>query len=209
MADLKHKQKQAYPEDVRSRTFATVLEIAVENPTLGPDQIAALLQRDPQYIRSLMRSDAFIELRATRILERYGDKINGIRQRILNTTDKLLDAIQARIADPNSRCSENILLAATELMMKYVIPQVEDANRQPHEPAQQVNILLSAEDLTHARQRQSLHSLTTQPPKTQHFIEAQAEPAKPDIPVAEPVSTPSLEEVINSARGSASNPGEH
>jgi hypothetical protein len=189
------------PEKIRSRTFAAILEISIENPLLTPQHIAALLGRDIHYVQAVMRSDAFLELRATKILERHGDKINGIRDKILSAADEAIDAIRSRIANPASACSEQTLLDATALLMRFVMPAVDGKNGAP-DPANQsqmLNINLSLEDISNARAKQITHAFGVQAPSAPKQIDITPSPPRP-APLPARDSDEDLASIIRSAR---------
>jgi hypothetical protein len=151
---------------IKARTFHAILEIAVENPMLTPEQVAALLGRDVSFVKHVMQSDAFLELRAKRIIERYGEKINGIKGKILDTTADAIDAIRARIANPDATVNEAILLEAVKFLMPYVSPTIHDQNKPP-EPGSGVTITLNLSDMQRAKQIQAerAHAIDITPPQ--------------------------------------------
>jgi hypothetical protein len=148
---------------VRGPTYNLILEMSVGNPLLTPEQIAALVGRNSTVVRTVMRSDEFLEHRARLLLERYGDKMENVRHKILDLADTMLDALQRRIVEnESSDATPQNLLDAVKWLMPFVTAPVADPNMKQQPPAHPtVNIFhVPQSDLEHARQAQLERSRT-------------------------------------------------
>ena len=139
---------------LRSRSYLAILEMSVENPQLGPKEIAELLKRDVTFVGAIMRSDHFLEERAGLILHRYGDKLAGMRAKLIDTASNVLDAINRRISDPNSICEDNTLTAIAEMLLDRSGLDLKQASAQPGN-ATHVQINISQDDLNRGRALQA------------------------------------------------------
>jgi hypothetical protein len=148
-----------------SPTYKAILDLSVEHPLLNSQQIATLLQRDGTMVRAIMQSDGFLELRAKRIMERYGEKIVGIRGQILDAASDAIAAIKQRIADPNGDVAPETLLKAADFLMKFIARPVDDGNtKDPTHNQVNVTVALTAEQLLHAQQVRRDHINTLELP---------------------------------------------
>lgn len=141
---------------MRRRTYKAILELSARHPMLNPRDLALMLGANEQWVRQVMKSDAFKAQRAQLIEELFGPKLEEIRNKMLDTTSKLIEAIAHRIADPDAIVSEDTLLKATALLLDRIAPVKGASLPQTNTPpAQHVKIVLngvSPEDLDRARQ---------------------------------------------------------
>jgi hypothetical protein len=143
---------------VRSRTYEAILELTVEHPMLTPQEVASLLGRNLQVVLTIMRSDAFLDLRAKGILERHGDKIKNVRSRVLDTADAILNAIQERVANPEKEIPLPHLVEAGRFLMEYITPK-QDKPDAAMPGAASVNVFnISQDDVRRAQALQVRHA---------------------------------------------------
>jgi hypothetical protein len=155
---------------MRGPTYTLILEMSVGHPLLTPEQIAALVGRNPAVVKAVMRSDEFLERRAYLLLERYGDQIHNVRHKLLDVADAMLDAVMKRIADSED-APVQVLLDAARWIMPFVATPMADPNVKTPLPAQNtVNIFsVPQQALENARQLQAERARTiTIPPHPTH-----------------------------------------
>jgi hypothetical protein len=157
---------------LRGPTWNLIMEISVGNPLMTPEQVAAIASRNATMVRAVMRSDEFLEQRARLLLERYGDKMANVRHKIFDVADALLEAINAKIADPAAAASPETLLEAAKWLLPFVTAPAYDPDAKTPPPAANttINLLVSPEDAAHARQLQATRA---------GFIDIPANPSPP------------------------------
>lgn len=148
--------KAELPAILKRRTYGAVLELSVRHPLLSPADIALMTGAQEKWVKSVMKSDAFMAQRAARVQELHGPRLEEIRAKMESTMSALLDAIAKRIADPEAAVSEETLLKAFAVLADRIIPAKNAAAIMPPSPTTPTQINynfngVTIEDIQRAR----------------------------------------------------------
>jgi hypothetical protein len=146
----------AHVSHLKRKTYKAILELSARHPMLDPKDLALMLGSEVGWVRQVMKSDAFKAQRAQLIEELFGPRLKEIQNKMLDTTEALIDAIRQRIANPDAIVSEETLLKATQLLLDRIIPVKNGPAtiQPPSQPAQNIKMVfngISAEDIERAR----------------------------------------------------------
>ncbi len=162
--------EQEHAGRIKRRTYKAILEMSARHPLLNHGDIALMTGASETWVRSIMKSDAFMAQRAALVEEIHGPRLAEIRAKMEETTSLLLDAIAKRIANPNADVSEDTLLKAFQLLTDKILPTKQAPVPPPGSTPTAVTFNfggLQAEDLNRARQaainRGSVVALEHQP----------------------------------------------
>ncbi len=171
---------------IKRKTYRAILELSARHPLLNASDIALMTGAREQWVRRIMKSDAFMAQRAQLVEELHGPRLREIQAKMEETTSLLLDAIAKRIANPDASVSEDTLLKAAALLLDRVLPQkgappVNPGNPQPSQNVTMIFPGVSNEDIRAARDKALSHGRTiTLEPQAQ--IEARIHVDEDGIP---------------------------
>jgi hypothetical protein len=124
-------QEQEISANLKRRSYKAILEFSARYPLLTSAEIAVMIGASSAWVKSVMKSDAFLAQRAQKIQDLHGPRLAEIQAKMETTMSMALDAIAQRIANPNAEVSEETLLKCFTILRDSILPPTPNASANP------------------------------------------------------------------------------